>query len=59
MSSDHAHHADHTHHAETTAAVGWPVFEWLVVVVLVLAAAGYGWLLWSAVTGRARVRGVP
>lgn len=47
MSSDHAHHADHTHHAETAAAVGWPVFEWLVVVVLVLAAAGYGWLLWS------------
>ena len=47
MSSDHAHHADHTHHAETAASVGWPVFEWLVVVVLVLAAAGYGWLLWS------------
>lgn len=52
----HGGHGQHdgAAHANHAMAAGWPAFEWLVLLLLVLAAAGYGWSLWAG-RGRRRV----
>ncbi|WP_186367245.1 cytochrome c oxidase assembly protein [Kocuria salsicia] len=54
--SGHGGHGRHggAEHANHAMAAGWPVFEGLVVLLLVLAAAAYGWSLWAG-RGRRRV----